>query len=86
MQLEVALICRKGSDGTGAGYRLVGTFRRAAGVVTQIGATTALATHEDDAALAAALNINGTSVEVLGTGVAATNIRWTAVASLISVA
>lgn len=62
----------------GAGYVLVGTFRRTGGTVTQVGTTTVVAQHEDAglAGAAAALVINGTNVECQVTGVGGANIDW----------
>lgn len=56
----------------GAGYELVGTFKNAAGVVTQIGATGVVHQVEDVAGLNAALAVNGTDVDVQVTGTSLT--------------
>lgn len=62
-----------------AGYRRVATFRSsAAGVVTQVGSTTAVATHEDDATWDVAFAISGTNVNIVVTGNPGKIINWRA--------
>ena len=62
-----------------AGYRITATFRSsAAGVVTQVGATTAVATHEDDATWGVAFTVVGTNVNVVVTGNPGKIINWRA--------
>lgn len=70
------VFARRSTGAQGAGYTLCATFRDSAGVVTQIGATTAIATHEDDATWNATLDTDGTLIRVRVTGVAAVNIDW----------
>lgn len=77
---EVMVSGRKAASGQGGGYMIAGAFRRDGGVVTQIGVTTALVNIEDDAAMGVAFVIVGTQVTVKVTGVAATNIDWSAYA------
>lgn len=62
----------------GAGYVLEATFRRNGGVVAQVGATTAVATHEDVAAWNATLDTDGTNIRCRVTGAAGVTINWDA--------
>lgn len=72
-----AVVSARKNDGTqGAGYTLMGTFRRSGGTTTQIGSTTILAAVEDDAAWDASFATSGADVQVRMTGVAATTIDW----------
>jgi len=59
-----------------ASYHLAGTFKNDAGILTQIGATTVVHVAEDNAAWDANFNISGTTIQILATGAAATNINW----------
>lgn len=73
----VVRVSGRKSDGTQAGgYLLSAAFRRAGGTTTQVGTTTALATHEDDAGWDATLDASGTDVRVRVTGAGATNVDW----------
>jgi hypothetical protein len=74
----VTVAGRNSAGSQGAAYVLSGTFRNDAGTVTQIGTTTALVTHEDNAAWACVLDVSGTNVRVRVTGAAATTITWNA--------
>jgi len=61
----------------GAGYVRYASFRTdAAGVLTQIGATAATATIEDNAAWDATIDASGTDIRVRVTGAAATLVNW----------
>lgn len=61
------------------GYRRTATFRSsAAGVVTQVGTTTAVATHEDDATWEVSFTVTGTNVNVVVTGNPGKIINWRA--------
>ena len=72
-----AVVSERKSDGSqGAGYTVMGTFRRSGATTTQIGSTTVLAQAEDDAAWDATFVTSGADVQVKGTGVAATTIDW----------
>lgn len=61
------------------GYRRTATFRAsAAGVVTQVGTTTATVTQEDDATWDVGFTIVGTNVNVVVTGNPGKIINWRA--------
>lgn len=84
--ITVDVIARKqGAGGNTGGYKLVGTFRNIDGVVTQVGTTTAVATHETDAAWDAAFTISSPNVVVTVTGAAATTINWQVIAQRVAV-
>ena len=74
--LTVTVAAHRDNHTQGAGYVLVGAFRRSGGTVTQIGVTTVLSAREDNTAWDAILNISGTTVRVRVTGAAAVNIAW----------
>jgi len=76
--ITATVACWSVAGPEGAGYVLVGTFRRTGGTVTQVGATTVVAAHEDAglAAAAAALVVNGTNVECQVSGVGGLNLDW----------
>lgn len=76
--LEAMVVGRRGSGNEGAGFLLAGTFRRNDGVLVQVGATTAIATHRDNAAWTAAFAVSGHHIQVVVTGVAAVPIDWVA--------
>lgn len=62
-----------------AGYRRTATFRTsAAGVITQVGATTAVATHEDDSTWDVGFTVVGTNINVVVTGNPGKIINWRA--------
>lgn len=70
---------KRQANNEAGGYYVQGSYRRAAGVVTAVaGSPIAGLTSEDDATAAAALVINGTSVEVRGTTPAAKTYEWQA--------
>jgi hypothetical protein len=69
---------RRSDDAAAGGYEVTATFRVTSGAaVTQVGATTAVATHEDDGTWAATLDTDGSLIRIRVTGVAGTTIRWT---------
>lgn len=73
-----ASILGRNTDGSeGAGYILVGAFRRVGSTVYQIGSTTTVSSAEDDGTWNAAFSISGTDVNVQVTGAASTTINWT---------
>lgn len=74
------------SHAAGAAYVIVAGFRRNGATVTQIGATSALVTAEDDAAWNAAFDVSSTEVRIRVTGKAATNVNWRARADVVAVA
>lgn len=79
--LEISVVARQtggsaGTTGHGAGYKIFATYRNIGGTITQIGATTATATHEDNAAWAATLTIVTSTVRLRVTGEANKNISW----------
>jgi hypothetical protein len=61
-----------------AGYMVAATYKRqAAAAPAQVGATTAIATHEDDATWGgAAFGVVSNTVQLQVTGLAATTIDW----------
>lgn len=64
---------------TAAGYKVYAVFRTsAAGVLTQVGATTVSPSIEDTGAWAATADASGTTIRVRATGAAATTINWRA--------
>lgn len=65
-----------GTVGHGAGYHFFSTFSNIAGTVSQIGATTYYATHEDNAAWTAQHAVSGTDVLIQVQGEASKNILW----------
>lgn len=67
----------KDDESQAAGYVIAGTFRNAAGTITQVGTTTAVHTVEDDASWAAAFTVSGTNVLVQVTGNTGDNVAWT---------
>jgi hypothetical protein len=73
----VCIVSARKTDGTqGAGYEMLGSFRRNGGVVTQIDTDQIEAQAQDDPAWNVEYNVSGTTVQVRVTGVAATNIDW----------
>ena len=72
-----ARVSGRKNDGTeAAGYVLAATYRRAGGTTTQVGTTTALATHEDSSGWDATLDASGTGVRVRVTGAGSTTVDW----------
>lgn len=72
------------SNGDGGGYVRAATFKRiASGNVVQVGATTSIATHEDDAAWDVAFTVSLGNVLVSVVGVAAQPIQWSGRAYLL---
>lgn len=82
--IEATIAARAITGDYGAGYKLVGTFRRVGGATTQVGATTVVHSAEDRAAWAATLSISGTIVRVLVTGEAAMDIEWVCIMRIIT--
>lgn len=82
--LEASVVALNATDLTqAAGYRVYAAFRTdAAGVLTQVGATAAAATIEDNAAWSATVDASGTTIRVRATGAAATLINWRADAKI----
>jgi len=79
IRAEVTARRTGGSAGTAddaAAYEFVGTYKTAAGVVTLIGAVTALYTAESQAGWDATFTISGTNVLVRVTGATNNNIVW----------
>ncbi len=66
---------RKTDTTKGAAYVLSAAFRVIGGVYNQIGTTTPVASHEDDATWAATISNTGGAIQVVVTGAAET-IRW----------
>ena len=71
--VEVEVLARRtggaaGAASDSAGYKLIGTFRNNAGTLTQVGATTVVSSHEDQAAWNATLGVSGTSIIVQFSG------------------
>lgn len=65
-----------GAADDGAGYKRYATFKKNAGTVTQIGTTTATATHESVAGWDATITVSGGTVLIRGTGAATTDVTW----------
>ena len=59
-----------------AGYIRAATFKNDGGTLTQVGSTTAVATHEDTAGWDVTLDATGTTIRLRVTGAAATVINW----------
>lgn len=76
------------SDASNAGgYRRIATFKNTAGVVTQVGSTTDVATGEDVAGLDVTFGgISGATFTLFATGVAATTYKWAARGAIHTVA
>lgn len=74
VQVRVAAIEDDGSNV--ASYMRVATFKNDGGVLSQIGATTALHTSEDVAGWDVSVAAVGTNVRMQVTGAAATDIQW----------
>lgn len=61
------------------GYSRAATFRTsAAGVITQVGTTTSVATHEDDSTWDVAFAVSGSNVNLVVTGNPGKIINWRA--------
>lgn len=67
---------------TSASYWRVATFRSVAGTVTQVGATTAVSTGEDNAAMDCTIDTTANTIRIRATGIAATTILWKSYATL----
>jgi len=79
-KIEANVIGRDTVNNDGAGFLIWGTFKRVAGVVTQIGDTNIVTAEKDDATWGnATFNINGTAVEVEATGDGANATAWRAI-------
>lgn len=68
-----------GSSGTaedGAGYNIRATFKNVAGTATQIGATTVVNSHEDQAGWDATFDVTAGTARVRVTGATNNNITW----------
>lgn len=80
-QIETDVVARQtggaaGTVGDLGSYSFVSSFRNVAGTVTQVGTTTSLVSHEDQAAWNAVHTISGTNILVDVTGEANKNILW----------
>ena len=72
-----------GTAGDGAGYRIIGTYRRvSAGAATLIGSVTADHTAESQAGWDATLTVSGNDVLVRVTGATGNNLSWHGVITL----
>lgn len=79
--IEAMLVARRtgGSAGTaedGAFYKLIATFKNVGGTATQIGATTVVATHEDQAAWDVVFDVTGATARIRVTGALNNNVTW----------
>jgi hypothetical protein len=81
--ITVTATARDATAGDGAGYVRVATFKRTTGNVSQVGATTSVATHEDDAGWNLTITANTTSIQVNAVGDAANVTRWSYSAELV---
>lgn len=87
VMVRAVVAARQSGGSNGAGYELIGTFRRAGATTTQIGVTNTLIAQEDAGAASwdVAFTISGADIRVGATGVAATTINWKANASYTEV-
>lgn len=76
--VTATVVCKQPSGSKSAGYIRAGTFINNAGSLSQVGATTAIATHETDAAWDCELFVTGTTIGCRVTGAAAVTIDWLA--------
>jgi hypothetical protein len=81
VQIHARVTARRtgGASGTaedGAGYTIIGTFKNVAGTATQIGATTALSTHESQAAWDCVFDVTAATARIRVTGAASNNVTW----------
>jgi len=74
--IEADIVGLQDTGALGAGYKIVGTFRRSGGTTAQVGVTTVLVTHEDDAAWTVDFNVSSPDVRVRVTGKAGQTINW----------
>lgn len=79
--IEARIVARRtggtaGTDDDGAGYIIAGTFKTAATVATQIGTTTVIAAHEDQAGWDVQFNEAGVIVKIQVQGAADNTITW----------
>jgi hypothetical protein len=81
VQIHARVTARRtgGASGTaedGAGYTIIATFKNVAGTATQIGATTAVSTHESQAAWDCAFDVTAATARIRVTGAAGNNVTW----------
>jgi hypothetical protein len=76
VMIEVNVIAKRSTTETGAGYKLIATYKNVAGAVTLIGAVATTLSAEDVAGWDCNLAISGTNVLCRVTGAAASNITW----------
>lgn len=82
MTVKTTVVARRddsSSGGTvndGAAYHLIATFKEVAGVCTQIGATTVLATHESQAGWDCVFDVSGATARVRVTGALNNFVYW----------
>jgi hypothetical protein len=67
---------RKSDGSQGAGYAVMGAFRRSGATVTQVGDTTMMGQCEDDTDWDVDFAISSTTIQLQVTGKAATTIDW----------
>jgi hypothetical protein len=85
VQATVTTRCTGGTGanaGKGATYKFIGTFKRDASPVTQIGATTVIHAAEEVSGWDAAFTVSGNNVLVNVTGGAADNMTWHAMVKI----
>jgi len=88
--IEARVVARRtgGSAGAaddGAGYLVAATFKGASGTVAQIGSTTAVATHESQAAWNVSFTVSGGNALLQVTGAANNNVTWHATVRVYAV-
>jgi hypothetical protein len=81
VQIHARVTARRtgGTAGTaedGAGYTIIGTFKNVAAAAVQIGATTAVSTHESQAAWDCAFDVTAATARIRVTGAADNNVTW----------
>lgn len=75
--MEARVVVYGPADGTSAVYKLAaGAKRFSAGAATQIGTTVVIVEQEDNAALAATIDMNSNDMRVRVTGIALTTFEW----------
>lgn len=82
--VTVMVAARQRSGLMSAGYLIAGTFERSGATTSQVGATTALATHEDDTLFNATFDVSAAALRVIVTGKVATDLNWVCKARVVT--
>ncbi len=80
--IEFTCVGRDVGNTDGAAYKIIGAFAKFSNVTTQIGATDAAFTAEDQAAWLCTLDVNSPDIRVRVTGEAGKTIDWTVKATV----